>query len=119
MHPIRQYSRPTRSKPRPSPKAGLNLSYAPPRYRSTFFSHIWGGGYAAGYYAYQWAETLENQAIAWFEANGGLTRANGDRLRHMVLSRGNTEELAPMFAAFLAPPTPSGKTVATYTQVVL
>lgn len=100
-------------------KAGLDLSYAPPRYRSSFFSHIWGGGYAAGYYAYQWAETLENQAIAWFEANGGLTRANGDRLRHMVLSRGNTEELAPMFAAFLATPAPSGKTVATYTQVVL
>jgi peptidyl-dipeptidase Dcp len=78
--------------------AGLNLPYAPPRYRSTYFAHIWGGGYAAGYYAYQWAETLENQAIEWFETHGGLTRANGDRLRSMVLSRGNTEDLAQMFA---------------------
>jgi peptidyl-dipeptidase Dcp len=77
--------------------AGLNLPYARPRYRSSYFAHIWGGGYAAGYYAYQWAETLENQAIEWFESHGGLTRANGDRLRHMLLSRGNTEDLAQMF----------------------
>jgi peptidyl-dipeptidase Dcp len=85
--------------------AGLNLAYARPRYRSTYFAHIWGGGYAAGYYAYQWAETLENQAIEWFEAHGGLTRANGDRLRHMVLSRGNTEDLAQMFATWIGTPT--------------
>ena len=82
--------------------AGLNLPYAPPRYRSTYFAHIWGGGYAAGYYAYQWAETLENQAIEWFESHGGLTRANGDRLRQMVLSRGNTEDLAQMFANWIS-----------------
>jgi peptidyl-dipeptidase Dcp len=82
-------------------KAGLNLAYARPRYRSTYFSHIWGGGYAAGYYAYQWAETLENQAIEWFESHGGLTRENGDRLRNMVLSRGNTEDLAQMFANWI------------------
>jgi peptidyl-dipeptidase Dcp len=81
--------------------AGLNLPYARPRYRSTYFAHIWGGGYAAGYYAYQWAETLENQAIEWFESHGGLTRANGDRLRHMLLSRGNTEDLAQMFANWI------------------
>lgn len=81
--------------------AGLNLSYAPPRYRSSYFAHIWGGGYAAGYYAYQWAETLEDQAVAWFESHGGLTRANGDRLRQMVLSRGNTEDLAQIFAKWI------------------
>ena len=78
-------------------KAGLNLPFAPPRYRSSYFAHIWGGGYAAGYYAYQWAETLEDRAIAWFETHGGLTRPNGDRLRSMVLSRGNIEDLAQMF----------------------
>jgi peptidyl-dipeptidase Dcp len=83
--------------------AGLNLPYVRPRYRSTYFAHIWGGGYAAGYYAYQWAETLEDQAIAWFESHGGLTRANGDRLRSMVLSRGNTEDLAQMFADWIGP----------------
>lgn len=86
--------------------AGLDLPYARPRYRSTYFSHIWGGGYAAGYYAYQWAETLEDDAIQWFESHGGLTRPNGDRLRHMVLSRGNTEDLAQMFANWIDhPPT--------------
>ena len=82
-------------------KAGLNLPYTRPRYRSSYFAHIWGGGYAAGYYAYQWAETLEDQAIAWFESHGGLTRVNGDRLRSMVLSRGNTEDLAQMFANWI------------------
>ncbi len=83
-------------------KAGLQLPYARPRYRSTYFAHIWGGGYAAGYYAYQWAETLEDRAIAWFESHGGLTRPNGDRLRTMVLSRGNTEDLAQMFENWIA-----------------
>jgi peptidyl-dipeptidase Dcp len=83
-------------------KAGLKLSFVPPRYRSTYFAHIWGGGYAAGYYAYQWAETLEDRAIEWFETHGGLTRANGDRLRNMVLSRGNTEDLAQMFENWIS-----------------
>ncbi len=75
----------------------LAVRYVPPRYRSTYFSHIWGGGYAAGYYAYLWSEMLDDDAYAWFEQNGGLTRANGDRLRKMVLSRGNTEDLAKMY----------------------
>ena len=81
--------------------AHLNLSSVPPRYRSTYFAHIWGGGYAAGYYAYQWAEMLDDDAFQWFEDHGGLTRANGDRFRQMVLSRGNTEDLAKMYAAWL------------------
>jgi len=81
-------------------KTHLLLATVPPRYRSTYFSHIWGGGYAAGYYAYLWSEMLDDDAFQWFEDNGGLTRANGDRFRQMVLSRGNTEDLAKMYAAW-------------------
>jgi len=72
----------------------------PPRYRSSYFSHIWGGDYSAGYYAYLWAEMLDDDAYQWFEDHGGLTRANGDRFRKMVLSRGNTEELEKMYEAW-------------------
>jgi peptidyl-dipeptidase Dcp len=82
-------------------KKGLTLSYVPPRYRSSYFSHIWGSGYAAGYYAYLWSEMLDDDAFQWFQDHGGLTRANGDRFRAMVLSRGNTEDLAKMYAAWL------------------
>jgi peptidyl-dipeptidase Dcp len=82
-------------------KKGFTLSYVPPRYRSSYFSHIWGGGYAAGYYAYLWSEMLDDDAFQWFQDHGGLTRANGDRFRKMVLSRGNTEDLAQMYAAWL------------------
>jgi peptidyl-dipeptidase Dcp len=78
----------------------IALSYVPPRYRSSYFSHIWGGAYAAGYYAYQWAEMLDDDGFQWFEDHGGLTRANGDRFRQMILSRGNTEDLAKMYAAW-------------------
>jgi len=81
-------------------KTKLSLPAVPPRYRSSYFSHIWGGGYAAGYYAYLWAEMLDDDAYQWFEDHGGLTRANGDRFRHMVLSKGNTEDLAKMYAAW-------------------
>lgn len=82
-------------------KTHLALSAVPPRYRSSYFAHIWGGGYAAGYYAYLWAEMLDHAAYQWFEDHGGSTRANGDRLRQMILSRGNTEELGKMYAAWL------------------
>ena len=82
-------------------KKGLTLSYVPPRYRSSYFSHIWGGGYAAGYYAYLWSEMLDDDAFQWFQDHGGLTRANGDRFREMVLSRGNTEDLAMMYEKWL------------------
>lgn len=81
-------------------KTHLLLSTVPPRYRSSYFAHIWGGGYSAGYYAYLWAEMLDDDAYQWFEDHGGLTRANGDRFRQMVLSRGNTEDLAKMYAAW-------------------
>jgi peptidyl-dipeptidase Dcp len=79
----------------------LSISYLPPRYRSTYFSHIWATGYAASYYAYLWSEMLDDDAYQWFLDHGGLTRANGDRLRRMVLSRGNTEDLAAMYKAWL------------------
>jgi peptidyl-dipeptidase Dcp len=81
-------------------KTHLDLEAVPPRYRSSFFSHIWAGGYSAGYYAYLWTQMLADDAYQWFEENGGLTRANGDRFRRMVLSRGNTEDLAEMYAAW-------------------
>ncbi|AHX14842.1 dipeptidyl carboxypeptidase II [Dyella jiangningensis] len=78
-------------------KAKINLSYVPPRYRSSYFQHIWGNGYAAGYYAYLWTEMLADDAFQGFVDKGGMTRANGDRFREMVLSRGNTEELGKMY----------------------
>jgi len=80
--------------------AGLSLSDVPPRYRSSYFSHIWGGGYGAGYYAYLWTEMLDHDAFSWFEENGGLTRANGQRFRDMILSKGNTEDYGKMFKDF-------------------
>jgi peptidyl-dipeptidase Dcp len=82
-------------------KTHLLISYVPPRYRSSYFSHIWSTGYAAGYYAYLWSEMLDDDAYQWFLDHGGLTRANGDRFRRMVLSRGNTEDLATMYKAWL------------------
>jgi peptidyl-dipeptidase Dcp len=78
-------------------KTHLNVSYVPPRYRSSYFSHIWESGYSAGYYAYLWTEMLADDGYQWFDEHGGLTRANGDRFRQMVLSRGNTEDLAKMY----------------------
>jgi len=81
-------------------KTHLNLTQVPPRYRSTYFLHIWGNGYAAGYYAYLWTEMLDDDAYSWFEENGGLTRANGQRFREMILSRGNTEDFEKMFRDF-------------------
>ena len=79
---------------------GVDVPQVPPRYRSSYFLHIWSNGYAAGYYAYLWAEMLDDDAFAWFTENGGPTRANGDRFRAMILSRGNTEDLATMYRAF-------------------
>ncbi len=81
-------------------KSHVALPDVPPRYRSTYFLHIWANGYAAGYYAYQWTEMLDDDAWQWFEEHGGLTRANGDRFRRMVLSRGNTEDLEKMYEAW-------------------
>src|SRR5215472_6823612 len=79
----------------------LLLGAVPPRYRSSYFAHIWQDEYAAGYYAYLWSEMLDHAAFQWFEDHGGLTRANGDRFRQMILSRGNTEELGKMYSSWL------------------
>jgi peptidyl-dipeptidase Dcp len=82
-------------------KTNLALASVPPRYRSSYFLHIWGNSYGAGYYAYLWCEMLDDDAYQWFEDNGGLTRANGDRLRQMILSRGNTVDLAAAYKAWM------------------
>ncbi len=78
-------------------KTKLALDAVPPRYRSSYFEHIWGNGYSAGYYAYLWSEMLDDDAYAWFTQHGGLTRANGDRFRTMVLSKGGSEDFEPMY----------------------
>jgi peptidyl-dipeptidase Dcp len=78
----------------------LDLPQVPPRYRSSYFLHIWSNGYAAGYYAYLWTEMLDDDAFAWFQAHGGLTRENGQRFRDMILSRGNTVDLATLYRNF-------------------
>ncbi len=78
-------------------KDGVALDYVPPRYRSSYFLHIWSGGYAAGYYAYLWTEMLADDAFTYFKKHGGLTRANGDRFRKMVLSRGNSEDPVALY----------------------
>jgi peptidyl-dipeptidase Dcp len=79
---------------------GFDTADVPPRYHSSYFAHIWGGGYSAGYYAYPWTRMLGQDAFATFMANGGLTRANGQRFRDMVLSRGNTIDYAEMYRAW-------------------
>ena len=81
-------------------KTHLNLSQVPPRYRSSYFLHIWSNGYAAGYYAYSWTSMLEHDAFAWFQEHGGMNRANGQRFRDLVLSKGNTENYGVMFRNF-------------------
>ncbi len=75
----------------------LLLDAVPPRYRSTYFMHIWVHAYSAGYYAYLWSEMLDDDAYAWFTQHGGLTRANGDRFRQMILSRGSTQDFDTLY----------------------
>ena len=79
---------------------GTDFPNVPPRYRSSYFLHIWANGYASGYYAYQWTVMLDDDAYAWFTAHGGLTRANGQRFRDLILSKGHTLDYGPMFRAF-------------------
>ncbi len=78
----------------------LDLPQVPPRYRSSYFLHIWSNGYASGYYAYSWTEMLDDDAFAWFTEHGGLSRENGQRFRDMILSQGNTKDLATIFRDF-------------------
>jgi peptidyl-dipeptidase Dcp len=81
-------------------KTHLDLPQVPPRYRSSYFLHIWANGYASGYYAYLWTEMLDDDAFKWFQEHGGLTRQNGQRFRELILSRGNTADYAQMFRDF-------------------
>ena len=78
----------------------VDVPAVPPRYRSSYFAHIWSGGYSANYYAYIWAEVLDHDAFAWFTEHGGLTRANGQRFRDLILSRGGTGDMAVMYRQF-------------------
>jgi peptidyl-dipeptidase Dcp len=79
---------------------GVDYPDVPPRYRSSYFLHIWSNGYAAGYYAYPWTQMLADDSFDWFSRNGGLTRANGERFRRLILSKGHTLDYGPMFRAF-------------------
>lgn len=76
---------------------GLDLPQVPPRYRSSYFQHVWGGGYSAGYYAYIWTQMLADDGFDYFVEQGGLTRENGERYRQMILSRGNSSELQQLY----------------------
>ena len=80
--------------------SGLDYTPVPPRYHSTYFSHVFEGGYSAGYYAYLWSEVLARDTGQWFHARGGLTRANGDYLRSHILSRGRSEDPQLLFRDF-------------------
>ncbi len=81
-------------------KHAIDLDTVPPRYRTTYFAHIWAGGYASGYYAYLWGEVLDDDAYAWFTEHGGLTRANGQRFRDMMLAPGHTADPMALYRAF-------------------
>jgi peptidyl-dipeptidase Dcp len=72
--------------------AGLANPLVPPRYSSTYFAHTFSSGYDAGYYAYIWSEVLDADTVQWFSENGGLTRANGDRFRTMLLQVGGSKD---------------------------
>jgi peptidyl-dipeptidase Dcp len=78
----------------------LDLPQVPPRYRSSYFLHIWANGYDAGYYAYLWTEMLDDDAFAWFTEHGGLLRVNGQRFRDLILSKGNTQDYVKMYLDF-------------------
>jgi peptidyl-dipeptidase Dcp len=79
---------------------GLDFAPVPTRYRSTYFTHIFAGGYAAGYYGYIWSEVLDAETVQWFKNNGGLTRANGDHFRKTLLSRGGCDDAMVLFRDF-------------------
>lgn len=79
---------------------GLDFAPVPTRYRSTYFSHIFAGGYSAGYYGYIWSEVLDADTVDWFKENGGLQRKNGEHFRNTLLSRGGSIDSMQMFRNF-------------------
>ncbi len=82
-------------------KAGVDFPPVPPRYRSTYFSHAFAGGYSAGYYSYIWSEELDADTVEWIKQHGGLKRENGDRFREMLLSRGGSADALGLFKNFV------------------
>jgi peptidyl-dipeptidase Dcp len=76
---------------------GVDFAPVPPRYRSTYFSHAFAGGYSGGYYSYIWSEVLDADTVEWVKTHGGLLRANGDHLRSLMLSRGGSEDALKLF----------------------
>jgi peptidyl-dipeptidase Dcp len=81
--------------------AGLDEPLVPPRYSSTYFAHVFAGGYDAGYYSYIWSEVAGADIMAWFEANGGAIRENGDRFRAEILAPGGSRDPRASIAALL------------------
>ncbi|MYM85999.1 dipeptidyl carboxypeptidase II [Rugamonas sp. FT82W] len=79
---------------------GVDFAPVPPRYRTTYFSHSFSGGYSAGYYAYLWSEKLDADTVEWFKEKGGLKRENGDWFRAKLLSRGGTDDAMNLFRNF-------------------
>ncbi|MDO4784570.1 MAG: M3 family metallopeptidase [Propionibacteriaceae bacterium] len=79
---------------------GVRFDLIPPRYRSAYFSHIWAGGYAAGYYGYLWSQVMDADAVAWFDAQGGGTRANGEHFRRTLLAPGGSVDPAETYRSF-------------------
>lgn len=88
---------------------GLLNTQIPPRYSTSYFNHVWGGGYAAGYYSYLWSEVLAVNVADYFEKHGALTRTVGDAFRTKVLSRGNTRDLMFIFSDFTGLSAPDAK----------
>ncbi|MCF4121262.1 M3 family metallopeptidase [Antribacter sp. KLBMP9083] len=72
--------------------AGVDFAPVPPRYRTTYFNHVFGGGYSAGYYSYIWSEVLDADTVEWYRENGGLTRENGEAFRRKLLARGGSQD---------------------------
>lgn len=81
-------------------KAGVDYPPVPPRYRSTYFSHAFAGGYSAGYYSYLWSEVLDADSVEWMKQHGGLKRENGDHFRETLLSRGGSSDAMVLFKNF-------------------
>ena len=88
---------------------GLLNNQIPPRYSTSYFNHIWGGGYAAGYYSYLWSEVLAVNIADYFAEHGALTRKVGDDFRQKILSRGNTRDLMTIFSNFTGLKAPNTK----------
>ncbi|WP_298460080.1 M3 family metallopeptidase [uncultured Cellulomonas sp.] len=78
-------------------RAGIAFAPVPPRYRTSYFNHVFGGGYSAGYYSYIWSEVLDADTVEWFTEHGGLSRANGDTFRDRLLGRGGSVDVMATF----------------------